>query len=237
MKIQCLLIDDEPYAVNLLEEYIGQVPYLQLQHKCYNALEALEWLKGNRPDLIFLDINMPHLSGMQLAGLLPANQLFIFTTAYSEFAAESYEKNAVDYLVKPITFDRFLKSVIKVSNMLSLNGDRTAPAQPVIAPQKLFLKTGRAIVQLEYQDVLMIEGLKDYVVFHTSSGKHIVYKRMKELEETLPENFSRIHLSYIINRDHIRRIEDNHIHIGTERVPVGEKYREQFLQRINRDLL
>ncbi|NML23253.1 response regulator transcription factor [Pseudoflavitalea sp. G-6-1-2] len=235
MKIQCLLIDDEPYAVSLLEEYIGQVPYLQLQHKCYNALEALEWLKGNRPDLIFLDINMPHLSGMQLAGLLPPNQLFIFTTAYSEFAAESYEKNAVDYLVKPITFDRFLKSVIKVSNLLSVNEEKCQ--QPAIAPQKLFLKTGRAIVQLEYHDVLMVEGLKDYVVFHTSSGKHIVYKRMKELEESLPANFSRIHLSYIVNRNHIRRIEDNHIHIGQERVPVGDKYREQFLQRISKDLL
>lgn len=234
MKIQCMLIDDEPYAVNLLEEYILQVPYLQLQHKCYHALEALEILKSDRPDLIFLDINMPHLSGMQLASLLPPKQLFIFTTAYSEFAAESYEKNALDYLVKPITFDRFLKSVMKASNLLSVPSE---PVQPAIAPQKLFLKTGRAIVQLEYQDVLLIEGLKDYVVFHTNSGKHIVYKRMKELEETLPANFSRIHLSYIVNRDHIKRIEDNHIYINQERIPVGEKYREQFLGRINKDLL
>lgn len=234
MKIQCMLIDDEPYAVNLLEEYILQVPYLQLQHKCYHALEALEILKSDRPDLIFLDINMPHLSGMQLASLLPPKQLFIFTTAYSEFAAESYEKNALDYLVKPITFDRFLKSVMKASNLLSVSSE---PVQPAIAPQKLFLKTGRAIVQLEYQDVLLIEGLKDYVVFHTNSGKHIVYKRMKELEETLPANFSRIHLSYIVNRDHIKRIEDNHIYINQERIPVGEKYREQFLGRINKDLL
>jgi two-component system, LytTR family, response regulator len=235
MKIQCMLIDDEPYAVNLLEEYILQVPYLQLQHKCYHALEALEILKGSRPDLIFLDINMPHLSGMQLASLLPPKQLFIFTTAYSEFAAESYEKNALDYLVKPITFDRFLKAVMKASGQLSVMAD---PAQPgAIAPQKLFLKTGRAIVQLEYQDVFIIEGLKDYVVFHTSSGKHIVYKRMKELEETLPSNFSRIHLSYIVNRDHIKRIEDNHIFINQERIPVGEKYREQFLGKINKDLL
>lgn len=234
MKIQCMLIDDEPYAVNLLEEYILQVPYLQLQHKCYHALEALEILKTGRPDLIFLDINMPHLSGMQLASLLPPKQLFIFTTAYSEFAAESYEKNALDYLVKPITFDRFLKSVMKASSLLSLPAESV---QPAIAPQKLFLKTGRAIVQLEYQDVLMIEGLKDYVVFHTNSGKHIVYKRMKELEETLPANFSRIHLSYIVNRDHIKRIEDNHIFINQERIPVGEKYREQFLGKINKDLL
>ncbi len=115
---------------------------------------------------------------------------------------------------------------MKASGQLSVMTD---PAQPgAIAPQKLFLKTGRAIVQLEYQDVFLIEGLKDYVVFHTSSGKHIVYKRMKELEETLPSNFSRIHLSYIVNRDHIKRIEDNHIFINQERIPVGEKYRNSF---------
>lgn len=234
MMINCLVIDDEPYAVNLLEEYISQVPYLHLQHKCYNALEALNYLKQARPDLIFLDINMPHLSGMQLATLLPADQPFIFTTAYSEFAVDSYEKNAIDYLLKPITFERFLMAVNKVTKL------STTPAgQPIAVPgtQKLFLKTGKAIVQLEYDDVLMVEGLKDYVVFHTKEGKHVVYKRMKDLEETLPSNFSRVHLSYIINRDHIRRIEDNHVHIGTERIPVSEKYREVFLSRINKGLL
>jgi two-component system LytT family response regulator len=234
MKINCLVIDDEPYAVNLLEEYISQVPYLHLLHKCYNALEALDYLKQTRPDLIFLDINMPHLSGMQLATLLPSNQPFIFTTAYSEFAVDSYEKNAVDYLLKPITFERFLRAVNKVSALCTAT-DNQAAAQPLT--QKLFLKTGKAIVQLEYDDVLLIEGLKDYVVFHTKDARHVVYKRMKDLEETLPDNFSRVHLSYIVNRHHIRRIEDNHVFIGNERIPVSEKYREVFLSRINKGLL
>jgi two-component system LytT family response regulator len=235
MKINCLVIDDEPYAVNLLEEYISQVPYLHLLHKCYNALEALDYLKKARPDLIFLDINMPHLSGMQLATLLPPDQPFIFTTAYSEFAVDSYEKNAIDYLLKPITFERFLMAINKVSKLSTTAPGGKATASPIT--QKLFLKTGKAIVQLEYEDVLLIEGLKDYVVFHTKEGKHVVYKRMKDLEETLPANFSRVHLSYIINRDHIRRIEDNHVHIGTERIPVSEKYREGFLSSINKGLL
>lgn len=241
MKINCLVIDDEPFAVNLLEEYISQVPYLHLQHKCYNALEALNFLKQSKPDLIFLDINMPHLSGMQLATLLPPDQPFIFTTAYSEFAVDSYEKNAIDYLLKPITFERFLMAVNKVAKLSTTSGpkDSFGSGQPVApsAAQKLFLKTGKAIVQLEYDDVLLIEGLKDYVVFHTKEGKHVVYKRMKDLEETLPANFSRVHLSYIINRHHIRRIEDNHVFIGTERIPVSEKYREVFLSRINKGLL
>ncbi|MBO9565251.1 MAG: response regulator transcription factor [Niastella sp.] len=232
--INCLVIDDEPYAVNLLEEYISQVPYLQLQHKCYNALEALTFLKQSKPDLIFLDINMPHLSGMQLATLLPPDQPFIFTTAYSEFAVDSYEKNAIDYLLKPITFERFLMAMNKVSKLSTTPGGH--PVAPPSA-QKLFLKTGKAIVQLDYEDVLLIEGLKDYVVFHTKEGRHVVYKRMKDLEETLPANFSRVHLSYIINRHHIRRIEDNHVFIGTERIPVSEKYREVFLSRINKGLL
>ncbi|WP_315821854.1 LytTR family DNA-binding domain-containing protein [Paraflavitalea speifideaquila] len=235
MTINCLVIDDEPYAVNLLEEYIHQVPYLQLMHKCYNALEALNYLKQGRPDLIFLDINMPHLSGMQVATLLPADQPFIFTTAYAEFAVDSYEKNAIDYLLKPITFERFLRAVNKVAKL------STAPATlssgTTAGTQKLFLKTGKAIVQVDYDDVLLIEGLKDYVVFHTKEGKHVVYKRMKDLEETLPANFSRVHLSYIINRHHIRRIEDNHVFIGAERIPVSEKYREVFLSRINKGLL
>lgn len=231
MKINCLVIDDEPFAVNLLEEYIGQVPYLHLQHKCYNALEALSYLKTARPDLIFLDINMPHLSGMQLVSLLPPDQPFIFTTAYSEFAVDSYEKNAVDYLLKPITFERFLLAINKAVKLkASTPGAGTGE-------QKLFLKTGKAIVQLEYDDVLLVEGLKDYVVFHTREGKHVVYKRMKDLEESLPAQFSRVHLSYIINRHHIRRIEDNHVHIGAERVPISEKYRESFLVRITKGLL
>lgn len=234
MKMNCLVIDDEPYAVNLLEEYISQVPYLHLLHKCYHALEALDYLKKNQADLLFIDINMPHLSGMQLANLLQPGQLFIFTTAYSEFAVESYEKNAVDYLVKPITFERFLKAVIKASKLYNQSPEEASTGP---ATQKLFLKTGKAIVQVEYHDVLLIEGLKDYVIFHTREGKHIVYKRMKDLEETLPPNFSRVHLSYIINRDHIQRIEDNHVSIGSERIPVSDKYRESFLLTINKRML
>ena len=231
MKIRCMIIDDEPLAVNLLVEYIGQVPSLSLDQKCYNALEALEYLKTKKADLIFLDINMPQVSGMQLATLFPAGQLFIFTTAYAEFAVESYEKNAVDYLLKPITFDRFLRAVNKAVSMIQ--------SAPVIGTQdqKLFLKTGRTIVQLEYGDVWWIEGLKDYMVFHTAKGKHIVYKRMKELEESLPAQFSRVHNSYIINRDHLLKIEDNQVCIGDQRIPVSEKYREAFFAKVNYRLL
>ena len=229
MKLSCMIVDDEPYAVNLLEEYITQLPYLRLEHKCYNAIEALDFLKNNQVDLIFLDINMPQLSGMQLSSLFPADQLFIFTTAYSEYAVESYEKNAVDYLLKPITFDRFLMAVNKV---LKLQQPADKKAEPV-----LFLKTGKTIVQLQYDDIWFIEGLKDYVVFHTSAGKHIAYKRMKELEENLPVQFCRVHNSYIINRKHIQKIEDNQVCIMDNRIPVSDKYRESFFEKVNHRLL
>ncbi len=230
MKLSCMIIDDEPFAVNLLEEYISQVPYLQLQHKCYNALEALALLEENKVDLLFVDINMPQLTGMQMVSILPAGQLYIFTTAYSEFAIESYEKDAVDYLLKPVTFERFLKAVNKV---LKLKKMPEAGEQDDI----IFLKTGKAIVQLQYDSVFYIEGLKDYVLFHTSAGKHIVYKRMKELEECLPAQFSRVHNSYIVNRVHIQKIEDSQVAIQDARIPVSEKYRDLFLEKVNRKLL
>lgn len=230
MKLSCMIVDDEPYAVNLLEEYIIQVPYLQLVHKCYNALEALDFLKNNRVDLIFLDINMPQLSGMQLSSLFTPDQLFIFTTAYSEYAVESYEKNAVDYLLKPITLDRFLKAVNKVLRLQQSPADKKT--EPV-----LFLKTGKTIIQLQYDNIWFVEGLKDYAIFHTSSGKHIAYKRMKELEENLPVQFCRVHNSYIINRKHIQKIEDNQVCIMDNRIPVSDKYRESFFEKVNHRLL
>ena len=230
MKLSCMIVDDEPFAVNLLEEYIAQVPSLQLMFKCYNAMEALEFLKLHTVDLLFIDINMPQLTGMQLVPLLPAGQLFIFTTAYSEFAIESYEKDAVDYLLKPVTFDRFLKAVNKVMKL------KKDPGQD-IDDDTIYLKSGKVMVQLQYDAILFIEGLKDYVLFHTLSGNHIVYKRMKELEENLPAQFSRVHNSYIINRSHIQKIEDNHAVIKEKRIPVSEKYREIFLKNIHDKLL
>jgi two-component system, LytTR family, response regulator len=232
MKINCLIADDEPLAVDLLADYIQQAPGLVLAHKCYNALEALDFLKDRPVDLVFLDINMPQLSGMQLASLLPANTHFIFTTAYSEFAVASYDMNAVDYLLKPITFDRFLKAVNKAIQVIRQDGSGDKEGEEV-----LFLKTGKRIIRLQYREIWFIEGLKDYVVFHTAQGKHIVYKRMKELEETLPASFSRVHNSYIINRDHLQKIEDGNVFIGENPVPVSEKYKESFLRMVNDKLI
>jgi two-component system, LytTR family, response regulator len=233
--MHCLIIDDEPLAVELLEDYIAQTDNLRMCHKCYNVMEALQFLKTNTVDMIFLDINMPKLTGMELSNLLPASQKIIFTTAYSEYAVESYEKNAVDYLLKPITYERFLLAINKAEKLF--NSNKTTNTITANDNDYVFVKVGKAIVKTAFTHIRFIEALKDYVSFNTATEKLVAYKRMKDLEETLPINFLRIHNSYIINCNHIEKVEDNHVHIGDNRLPISEKYRDIFLERINKQIL
>lgn len=233
MKFNCLIVDDEPLAVALMENHISKVPFLALAGKCFNAMEAIAFLEKNEVDLIFLDIEMPYLTGMQLKSFLPEKQKVIFTTAYSEFAIESYEKNAFDYLLKPITFERFLKSVKRLQGIESIKS--TGQSKPIEA--HIFVKSGREIIKLEYDDILYIEGLKDYVSLVTDTEKVITYKLMRELEESLPANFARIHLSYIINCNKIKKISDNQVIIQEKSIPISEKYRDSFLQKVSDRML
>jgi two-component system, LytTR family, response regulator len=230
MSIRCLIVDDEPLAVNLLEQYIAQVPFLSLGGKCYNAMEALAFLHQHPVDLVFLDINMPRLSGLEMAGSL-SEQMVIFTTAYSQHAVESYEKNAVDYLLKPITFDRFVRAVNKAYNLFRKENSETLVAAQKAEPV-FYIKSGKTIIKINMDTVLFIEGLKDYVTIHTSDNKHVVYKRMKELEDALPVNFSRVHNSFIVNRNHINKIEQNQVFINGQSIPISDKYRETFLKEV-----
>lgn len=225
--MKCLIVDDEPYAVNLLEEYIQQTTYLKLAGKCYNAVEALTFLQKEEADLIFLDINMPHLSGIQLAGLLTDYKI-IFTTAYSKYAVESYELNAVDYLLKPITFERFVKAVQKAAQENKpTTGFALKPSDSTI-----FVKSGKAVIKIELTQIRYIEALGDYVAFHLENEKHAMYKRMKDLETTLPEQFCRIHNSYIVNMQHIAKIEDKLVHIKQTELPISEKYHDDFWAKV-----
>ncbi|MFD2574596.1 LytR/AlgR family response regulator transcription factor [Spirosoma soli] len=235
MNLSCLIVDDEPLAVQLLEGHIRLTPFLTHTYTCYHALEALKWLETNTVDLICLDINMPYLSGIQLKALLPAHQAVIFTTAYSDYAVESYELNAVDYLLKPVTFDRFLKSAMKARKALE-----TPPSTPVTLSTEretsIYIKSGKDYLKVAYDDILYIEALKDYVTVVTATARIIAYKRLKDLEQSLPDQFSRVHLSYIVNRNCIQKVVANHIWIGTQQIPISDTYRSTFLQRIEQRL-
>ena len=228
-KVNCLIIDDEPNAGQLLQDYIAKVPYLVLKATCFDAMEALEFLSRNQADLIFLDINMPELSGMELINMLPREQKIIFTTAYSEYAIQSYEYNAVDYLLKPITFRRFLMAVQKAAHLMDDQPKNAAPSLlPSQAEEYLFAKSDKKMIRVTLRDILYFEALKEYVCIHTKAQKIVTYKRMKELLEKLPSHFIRIHNSYIINGDHISRVEGNYVLVSDKNLPVGISYRDAF---------
>jgi two-component system, LytTR family, response regulator len=230
-KTTCLVVDDEPLAIDLLENHIRQTTFLKAVGRCYNAMEAMAFLEKNKVDLIFLDINMPHLTGMQLKSFLPDNQRVIFTTAYSEFAIESYEKNAFDYLLKPISFERFMKSVLRLKEEVE---NKTVKES---VNSQFFIKSGKEIIQLNFDEILYIEGLGDYVNIVTKERKITTYRRMKELEEILPTQFQRVHLSFIINIEKITKIVDNQVVINESKIAVSDKYREEFTKKISGMLL
>ena len=222
MKIRCIIVEDEPKALMLLQEYVAQVPYLELVYATANPVEALNLASKEAVDLIFLDINLPGLSGLELAGLLKERVKIIFTTAYSEFAVQSYEQNAVDYLLKPITFNRFLKATQKAKATLATPGEKEKQ-------QDTFLvKSGKKVIQLHWSNICYIEGTKEYVTLVSPESRTIIYKRMKEFEALQPPGLIRIHNSYFVNVSFIRKIEDNHVYVQDIRIPIGKKYRDSF---------
>ncbi len=233
MNLTCIIVDDEPNAVNLLEVLIKQTTQWNLSAKCYDALEALAFLKNNKVDFIFLDINMPRLSGMELAALLPQQTKIVFTTAYSEYAAESYTFETIDYLLKPVTLKRFLASVQKIESWF---GKHTAETPVPAAPggEYFFVKSGKVVRNILVQDILYFEGEKEYVRLVTGHEQILIYRRLKDIEEQLSPPFIRVHNSYIINSRLLVKIEDNHIFIADKRIAIGEKFKDGFMALINK---
>jgi DNA-binding LytR/AlgR family response regulator len=234
MNLSCIIIDDEPDAIELVELLIRQSTTWTLKAKCYDALEALAFLKKNRVDLIFLDINMPKLTGMELAALLPPLTKIVFTTAYSEYAVESYSFQTIDYLLKPITLKRFLASVEKIEQHFSKPGPEFLPSAEN-GPEFIFVKSGKTLRKILLKKILYFEGEKDYVRLATDQEQILIYRRLKDMEEQLKSPFIRVHNSYIINYEQLSKIEDNHIYIGDKRIPVSEKFKERFMEVINRN--
>ena len=236
MKIRCLIVEDEPKAMSLLQEYTRQVQFLELVHCSTAAVDALNYANRNEVDLVFLDINLPDLSGLELASLIKERIKIIFTTAYSEYAVQSYEQNAIDYLLKPITFSRFLQAVQKAKTVLEAAQKGTDDEDKAFADAFL-VKSGKKILQLHWSGMCYLEGMKEYVTLVSPTAKTIVYKRMKEFEALHPPGFVRVHNSYILNTNFIQKIEDNHVYVLDKAIPIGKKYREQFLKQLHNRLI
>lgn len=236
MKLKCLIVEDEPLARNLLVEYVRKVTYLELTEASSNPLQALEVLRSHPIDLMFLDIQMPEITGITLLKTLQKKPLVILTTAYSEYALESYDLDVVDYLLKPITFDRFLKAVDKASQRIKF--PEAIPATVTSEREKpfVFIKDGTKLVKINFDDILFVEGLKDYVTIVTKTQKVVSLQRLKSLEYQLPaDKFIRIHHSYIIALKAIDTIHKGEVQIGTHFIPISDSYRKTFKDFIDRN--
>ncbi|SNR94345.1 two component transcriptional regulator, LytTR family [Hymenobacter mucosus] len=234
--IRCLVVDDEAPALAILADYISQVPYLTLVGTTTNPIEALTLVQQGSVDVVFLDIQMPKLTGLQFLKLSGTKCKVVLTTAYPEYALEGYENDVVDYLLKPIAFERFLKAAQKALGLLS-----PAPAAAVLPPSVpappayLFIKgdTKHKYVRVSYADILYIEGLSNYVSLYLPGQRLITYQTLKELADTLPQPpFLRVHKSYIVSLDKIQLVDGNTLYIGDKQVPVSDTYREQLYRLI-----
>ncbi len=230
MKIRCLIIDDEPLAQRVLERYTGEVSFLEVVGKCSNALEALEILHKERVDLLFLDINMPKLTGIELLKTLKHKPQVIITTAYAEYALEGYELNVLDYLMKPIPFDRFLKAVQKAQVLLQKPTVTPAQKSSIAADDRqIFIKSSKKTYNVSLDQILYIEALGDYVKVFTPERMIISYQSLKNLETLLPpDRFPRIHKSFIISLSKVELIEGNHVKIRDRMIPIGTNYKADF---------
>jgi two-component system, LytTR family, response regulator len=234
----CLIVEDEPLARNLLTDYVRKVPFLNLVQACANPMDALEVLRTNSIDLLFLDIQMPEITGITLLKILQKKPLVILTTAYSEYALESYELDVVDYLLKPITFDRFLKAVDKASQRLKTSSPATANEKQTSESMAdfVFVKDGTKLVKINFDDILYVEGLKDYVTIHTATQKVISLQRLKSLEMQLPaDRFIRVHHSYIIALKAIDFIHKGEVQIRNQMIPISDSYRKSFKEFIDKN--
>ncbi|MFT5646396.1 MAG: DNA-binding LytR/AlgR family response regulator [Aureispira sp.] len=232
-----IIVDDEPLAQEVLETYVSKFPALNLIAKCSNAVEAFDVLNNNSIDLMFLDIQMPQISGIDFLKTLPNPPQVIFTTAYSEYAMAGYELNVVDYLLKPISLDRFAKAVNKAVAKELQENEPTIHASTETADY-IFVKADKKLIKIRFDQINYIEGLKDYVILHTPNGRVVTLQTMKSLEVKLPSDiFMRVHRSFIVNMGNISIIEGNTIQIEKKIIPIGKNYKDVLLNIINKNRL
>jgi len=236
-KLNCIAIDDEPLALDIIEDYINKVDFLHLVKRCYRATEAIDIIKNEKIDLVFLDIQMPKITGVQFAKSIKDIPPVIFTTAYSDYAVEGFELDAIDYLVKPFTFERFLKAASKAYDLYKLKNNNQIETNNNNNNKTdyIFVKSDYKNIKIDFKDILYIEGLSDYIKIHLVNGKNILsLQSLKAFNEKLPNNFIRIHRSFIISFDKINSVQKNRVFIGNKELSVGESYKDNFLKKIEK---
>ena len=225
-KIKCIVVDDEPLAVSLVGSYVEKIPFFELVFSTENPIEALEYIQKNEADLIFLDIQMPELTGINFMKIVGDRLKYILTTAYSEYALEGYEHNVIDYLLKPISFDRFEKSALKTQERFPNEDSKNS---------HFFIKSSGQQHRINFDDILYVESIKDYVNIKTENQEYIVLDTLKSLENQLPENFIRVHKSFILNLDKIEKIDVKNVFLNSgKEIPIGETYKSDFLLRLKK---
>ena len=228
--LRCIAIDDEPLGLELLEDNISKVPYLQLIASFNNSLDAVKLLQEQPVDLVFLDIQMPGLTGLQLIESIQQKPMFILVTAYEKYALDSYNLNVVDYLVKPVSFDRFLKAVLKAKEYYEVRDTNTKEA---VTAEYFFIKADNKLVKILFDDVLYAEALQNYVIIHTAAKKHMTYLTFKLVEDYLPpDKFLKVHKSYIVAASKIDSIEGNDIRIGQQHIPISRNQKDEVMEKL-----
>ncbi len=234
MKLNCMIVDDEPLARKVLTEYIEDVDFLELKGKAENPVKANSLLTDNEIDLMFLDINMPKLSGIEYLRTSPSLPMAIITTAYAEYAVDGFELNVLDYLVKPYSFERFLKAANKAREYYELK-NRVAQISS-FEEKHFFVKCDGKIEKILFEELLFVEAMLNYVVLHTVGRKLIVYLTIKGIVEKLPANmFLKVHKSFVVNLGKIRSINGNEINIGIRDIPISQNLYESVLKEIVKD--
>ncbi len=230
MNLKCLIVDDEPIAQNIVKGFIADTPNLEVFGICDNAMEALTILQEHTVDILFLDIEMPKISGLSFLKTLAHPPATIITTAYREFALEGFELNVVDYLLKPFSFERFLKAVNKVNN----HKDTSSPDTKIVPKTYEYFKVDRKNIRVNYDEIIYIEGLSNYVKIHLEDKHLVIYHKLIDLEELLPNHqFVRIHKSYIIALDKIKAYGSDYVEVLDQQLSIGNTYKELFFTMLS----
>lgn len=230
MKIKCLIVDDEPPARELLQSYISRLGYLEVAGQCHNGLEAFEWLQKTRADIIFLDIQMPKMNGLELIKSLHHPPSIILTTAFREYAVDAFEQGVIDYLVKPISFERFLKAISRHNHAMAYPAPELGREDPFDTAY-MFFKVNKDMIKVLLKDIVYVESIRDYLKIVAHDRSFVTYQRISYMEDKLPEDrFVRIHKSYIVATEKISSFRQDAVRVGSYELPVGRMYKKKLIE-------